>query len=93
MTKTTNVISIALITLMLLPSLGTIIPADAETAIVEEEGWWVDTTVDRNKNGIGDMIERHIDNPILLKDGTLPIIVDFDHTPDTQDVQMLQQFV
>lgn len=93
MTKTTNVISIALITLMLLPSLGTIIPADAETVIVEEEGWWVDTTVDRNKNGIGDMIERHIDNPILLKDGTLPIIVDFDHTPDTEDVQMLEQFV
>ena len=93
MTKTTNVISIALITLMLLPSLGTIIPADAEIVIVEEEGWWVDTTVDRNKNGIGDMIERHIDNPILLKDGTLPIIVDFDHTPDTEDVQMLEQFV
>ncbi|MEC7177895.1 MAG: S8 family serine peptidase [Candidatus Thermoplasmatota archaeon] len=93
MTKTTNVISIALITLMLLPSLGTIIPADAETVTLEEEGWWVDTTVDRNKNGIGDMIERHIDNPILLKDGTLPIIVDFDHTPDTEDVQMLEQFV
>ena len=93
MTKTTNVISIALITLMLLPSLGTIIPADAETVTLEEEGWWVDTTVDRNKNGIGDMIERHIDNPILLKDGTLPIIVDFDHTPDIEDVQMLEQFV
>ena len=78
---------------MLLPSLGAIVPADAETVAVEEEGWWVDTTVDRNKNGIGDMIERHIDNPILLKDGTLPIIVDFDHTPDAQDVQMLEQSV
>ena len=93
MTKISNVISIALITLMLLPSLGAIVPADAETVAVEEEGWWVDTTVDRNKNGIGDMIERHIDNPILLKDGTLPIIVDFDHTPDAQDVQMLEQSV
>ena len=93
MTKISNVISIALITLMLLPSLGAIVPADAETVAVEEEGWWVDTTVDRNKNGIGDMIERHIDNPILLKDGTLPIIVDFDHTPDAQDVQMLERSV
>ncbi len=53
----------------------------------------VDTTVDRNQNGIGDMIERHIDNPILLKDGTLPIIVDFDHTPDEEDVIMLEQQV
>ena len=93
MTKISNVISITLITLMLLPSLGAIVPADAETVAVEEEGWWVDTTVDRNKNGIGDMIERHIDNPILLKDGTLPIIVDFDHTPDAQDVQMFEQSV
>ena len=93
MTKMSNVISIALITLLLLPSLGAIVPADAENSTVEEEGWWVDTTVDRNKNGIGDMIERHIDNPILLKEGTLPIIVDFDHTPDFEDVQMLSEFV
>ena len=38
MTKISNVISIALITLMLLPSLGAIVPADAETVAVEEEG-------------------------------------------------------
>jgi serine protease AprX len=93
MTKMSNVISIALITLLLLPSLGAIVPADAEKSTVEEEGWWVDTTVDRNKNGIGDMIELHIDNPILLKEGTLPIIVDFDHTPDSADVQMLSETV
>ena len=93
MTKMSNVISIALITLLLLPSLGAIVPADAENSTVEEEGWWVDTTVDRNKNGIGDMIERHIDNPILLEEGTLPIIVDFEHTPDFADVQMLSESV
>ena len=93
MTNMSNVISIALITLLLLPSLGAIVPADAENSTVEEEGWWVDTTVDRNKNGIGDMIERHIDNQILLKEGTLPIIVDFDHTPDSEDVDMLSEFV
>ncbi|MED6337665.1 MAG: hypothetical protein VYC12_01430, partial [Candidatus Thermoplasmatota archaeon] len=93
MTRMSNAVSIVLISLMLLPSLGAIVPADAEPVTVEEEGWWVDTTVDRNKNGIGDMIERHIDNPILLKDGTLPIIVDFDHTPDEEDVIMLEQQV
>ncbi len=79
-----------MILLILMPSLGTIIPANAEISDNQEEGWWVETTVDRNKNGIGDMIEKHIDNPILLQDGTLPIIVDFDHTPDAQDVLMLE---
>mgnify|MGYP001300982113 FL=1 len=39
------------------------------------------------------MIEKHIDNPILLQDGTLPIIVDFDHTPDAEDVMILEQEV
>ena len=93
MTKMSNVISIALITLILAPSLAAVVPVQAENSTADEEGWWVDTTVDRNKNGIGDMIERHIDNPILLKDGTLPIIVDFDHTPDSADVQMLAESV
>ena len=93
MTKMSNVISIALITLMLVPPLAAVVPVQAENSTADEEGWWVDTTVDRNKNGIGDMIERHIDNPILLKDGTLPIIVDFDHTPDSADVQMLAESV
>ena len=93
MTKMSNVISIALITLILAPSLAAVVPVQAENSTADEEDWWVDTTVDRNKNGIGDMIERHIDNPILLKDGTLPIIVDFDHTPDSADVQMLAESV
>ena len=93
MTRMSNKVSILLISLMLLPSLGAIVPVNAEVASQEEEGWWVDTTVDRNKNGIGDMIEKHIDNPILLEDGTLPIIVDFDHTPDQADVDMLVENV
>ena len=93
MTRMSNTVSILLISLMLLPSLGAIVPADAEVVSQEEEGWWADTTVDRNKNGIGDMIEKHIDNPILLEDGTLPIIVDFDHTPDQADVDMLTKNV
>ncbi|MAV43607.1 MAG: hypothetical protein CMA30_03930 [Euryarchaeota archaeon] len=91
--KMSNLISIAMVLIMLMPSLGTIIPVNSEKSEVEEEPWWIDTTVDRNKNGIGDMIEKHIDNPILLQDGTLPIIVDFDHTPDSEDVLILEQEV
>ena len=38
----------------------------------EPIGWWTETTVDRNQNKIGDMVELHIDNPIFLdEDNTL----------------------
>lgn len=59
-----------------------------------EEGWWVETTVDVNQNGIGDMVEKFNDHPLFLDaDNTLPIIVDFDHTPTPADVAMLEQEV
>jgi hypothetical protein len=60
----------------------------------DEVGWWVDTTVDRNGNGIGDMIEVHIDNPLFLNDdNTLPLIVDFDHTPGVEEIALLEREV
>lgn len=87
--------SLAMIMFFLLPSLalfGSTTQVSAET--VEEEGWWVDTTVDRDRDGIGDMVEFHQTNPIFLDDaGTLPVIVDFDHTPTQQDIEMLEREV
>ena len=70
-------------------------PVEVEPSQEEEsEGWWVETTVDRDGNGIGDMVEVHKDNPIFLdEDGTLPLIVDFDHTPDEVDIAMLEREV
>ena len=67
LTKLGNTISIAMIFLMLVPSLGAVIPVDAEASEATEEGWRVETTVDRNKNGIGDMIE-----PVSYTHLTLP---------------------
>lgn len=59
-----------------------------------EEGWWVETTVDRDGNGIGDMIELHQHNPLFLdEDKTLPLIVDFSFTPGTPEIQMLEEAV
>ena len=64
------------------------------SSIEIEEGWWIDTTVDRNRNGMGDMVERFQDDPLFLDSrGTLPLIIDFDHTPDENDVKMLEQTV
>ena len=57
------------LTIFLLPTLIMATPVNAETSSDDsEEGWWVETTVDRNQNKIGDMVELHKDNPIFLDD-------------------------
>ena len=83
------------LTLMLLPTLALATPIQIETdSSIEEEGWWVETTVDQNKNSIGDMVEFHKDNPVFLdEDNTLPLIIDFDHTPSTDEIAMLEREV
>ena len=50
---------------MILPTLAMAVPVPPQQDNVEQEGWWVETTVDRNGNGIGDMIEVHKDSPLL----------------------------
>ena len=60
----------------------------------EPQGWWTETTVDRNQNKIGDMVELHMDNPIFLdEDNTLPLIIDFHFTPGQQEIDMLERNV
>ena len=75
------------------PIIGSFIPISiAESK--EEEGWWVETTVDRNRNKIGDMVELHKDNPIFLDEfETLPLIIDFDHTPGHEEIELLDREV
>ena len=69
------------------------VPVSSET-VEAEDGWWVSTTVDRNQNGIGDMVEKYHDHPLFLdEDQSLPLIVDFDHTPTLDDVAMLEREV
>ena len=78
--------------IMVLPTLAMAAPVPISTDSSEEVGWWVDTTVDRNGNGIGDMIEVHKDSPLFLdEDNTLPLIVDFDHTPGAAEVALLER--
>lgn len=90
--KTVSVICLAL---MMLPMMAAAMPVGIEPAEQPvEEGWWVETTVDTNANGIGDMVEKFNDHPLFLDaDNTLPIIVDFDHTPTPADVAMLEREV
>lgn len=86
-----NTMTLFCLTIFLLPTLMMAIPVSAETSNEpSEEGWWVETTVDRNQNKIGDMVELHKDNPIFLDEfETLPLIIDFDHTPTQEDIDFL----
>ena len=78
--------------IMVFPTLAMAAPVSIAQDSSEEVGWWVDTTVDRNGNGIGDMIEVHKDSPLFLdEDNTLPLIIDFDHTPGNAEVALLER--
>ncbi len=68
-------------------------PVGAQT-VEHEAMWWEHTTVDKNKNRIGDMIEVHKNSPYFLdEEGTLPLIIDFDRTPTVEDVRLLEREV
>ena len=87
-------LSLLCLSLFLFPAMAMAMPVEIEPSQEESEGWWVETTVDRDGNGIGDMVEMHKDNPLFLdEDGTLPLIVDFGHTPDEADIAMLEREV
>ena len=86
--------SVFCLTILVLPMLAFAAPVSAVENTDESEGWWVNTTVDKNGNGIGDMVELHKDNPIFLDDdNTLPLIIDFDHTPGEEEVALLEKEV
>ena len=81
---------LACMTMFLLPTVLATVSVEDTASEPQEEGWWIDTTVDRDGNGIGDMIEVHQKNPYFLDaDKTLPLIIDFDHTPGEEEILML----
>ncbi len=91
---TQRLIVLTVLGLLVLPLAMASVSVPTVDSESEEDGWWVDTTVDRDGNGIGDMVERYHDHPLFLdEDGTLPLIIDFDHTPTPADVAMLEREV
>ena len=72
--------------LLLTPALALAAPVAVQVE-EQQEGWWVNTSLDRNQNSIGDMVEKYHDHPLFLdEDNTLPLIIDFDHTPTDMDI-------
>ena len=80
------------LSLLIMPVIAAGTPVNSEPS--EEEGWWIDTTVDRNGNSIGDMVEKFHDHPLFLdEEGTLPVIVDYSRDVSADDVRILEQNV
>ncbi|MDB2333850.1 S8 family serine peptidase [bacterium] len=81
-------------TMFLLPTVLATVSVEDTASEPQDQEWWVNTTVDRDGNGIGDMIEVHQKNPYFLDaEKTLPLIIDFDHTPGDEEIQMLSEQV
>ncbi len=86
-----RVVSALILTLFILPIIGLLVPVQAQNSNHAEEGWWSHTTIDRNGDGIGDMVELHMFNPIFLdQENTLPLIIDYDHTPSDEEIRILE---
>ena len=80
------------LSLLIMPVIAAATPVNSEPS--EDEGWWIDTTVDRNGNNIGDMVEKFHDHPLFLdEEGTLPVIVDYSRDVTENDVRILEQNV
>tara|TARA_B100001093_G_scaffold193134_3_gene185661 strand:+ start:7046 stop:9049 length:2004 start_codon:yes stop_codon:yes gene_type:complete len=89
-----KILTVFCLSIMVFPTLAMAVPVSIPSETSEETGWWVETTVDKNGNGIGDMIEVHKDSPYFLdEENTLPLIIDFDHTPGLEDIAMLEREV
>ncbi|MGB1484815.1 MAG: S8 family peptidase [Poseidonia sp.] len=80
--------------LMLTPALAMAMPVHSTAEETANEAWWHTTNMDKNDNKIADMVEKYHDHPLFLDEAnTLPLIVDFDHTPTKADIAMLEREV
>ena len=73
------------LSIMVLPTLAMAVPVSHTPSQSGEVGWWVNTTVDRNGNGIGDMIEMHVDNPLFLDDSNSKYVQSISRQKSTRD--------
>ena len=62
---TQRLIVLTVLTLLVLPLAMASVSVPVVETSDEQEGWWVETTVDRDGNGIGDMVERHHDLSLI----------------------------
>ncbi len=89
-----SLLSVFCFFLMLTPVFAAAVPVHSTNDSSGGEAWWETTNMDKNDNKIADMVEKYHDHPLFLDEAnTLPLIVDFDHTPTQQDIAMLEREV
>ena len=94
MNRPVSIFASVTILLFFMPLVLASVPVTGDITEENEEKWWVNTTVDRNKNKIGDMVEKYHDHPSFLDDdNTISVIVDFDHEPGEEEVKLLEKSV
>ena len=76
MNRPVSIFASVTILLFFMPLVLASVPVTGDMIEEDEEKWWVNTTVDRNKNNIGDMVEKYHDHPSFLDDdNTISVIV------------------
>ena len=89
-----QILSMLVLAIMLMPIFVAAVPISTPVTDNVPENWWEETTVDRDGDGIGDMVEKYMYHPQVIDDeNTIPLIIDFSYTPGNDDILMLEQEV
>jgi len=55
----------------------------------QSDNWWEDTRMDKDRNGMHDMLDIAVEQGRYVIDGKISVLVDFDHMPTESDEQLL----
>ena len=66
-----------------------IVPFSSLQEPIVSDNWWEDTRMDKDRNGMHDMLDIAVEQGKYVIDGKISVLVDFDHMPTESDEQLL----
>jgi subtilisin family serine protease len=66
-----------------------IVPFSSLQEPIVSDNWWEDTRMDKDRNGMHDMLDIALEQGKYVIDGKISVLVDFDHMPTESDEQLL----
>ena len=66
-----------------------IVPFSSLQQPMISDNWWEDTRMDKDRNGMHDMLDIAVEQGKYVIDGKISVLVDFDHMPTESDEQLL----
>ena len=66
-----------------------IVPFSSLQEPMVSDNWWEDTRMDKDRNGMHDMLDIALEQEKYVFDGKISVLVDFDHMPTESDEQLL----